>query len=479
MRSVPPKGAAKGKPTGSLRMRMLVSATLVLIIFLGVMGLVLDNAFRSSAEQAVAERLLAHVHMLIAVSEETTDDRGSISLTLPAQLPEPQFNNPGTGLIGLIFDGPGEEIWRSASALEFTVGAREKRQLSKEGATGVLLFDRLPDSADSAAMFCLSYRILWQGESGRSAEFTYVVLQDLVPYGNEVASFRNNLWGWLIAGVVVLIAVQAGIMSWGLRPITNLETDIRAIEAGEQNYLEGNYPGEIEGVTRNLNLLLEAERRQREHYRTTLADLAHSLKTPLAILKAWAARPGSSVEEISHVMDEQLDRMNELVSYQLERAVIHTHSLVRQRTPVTPLLDKLVKTLKQVYRHRNVTIATRSAPASFAGDERDLTELLGNLLDNACKYGRSRVSVEVTGDDDSLHIRVGDDGPGISPEDRELVLQRGIRLDSRQSGQGIGLAVVAELVDRYQGEITIGTSGLGGAEVCVGFGAPQPMLTGV
>ncbi len=455
---------------GSLRARMLISATLVLIIFLGIMGLVLDNAFRQSAEQSVSERLLIHIYMLIAVTDEDPL-ADQVSLYLPDELPEPQFNSLGTGLNGVVFDATGQEIWRSASALELQLSDVEKNLLMREAQTGVIDFDRLARADARQEMFYLSYRVLWQGAEGEQSEFAYVVLQDLGPFRNEVSSFRNNLWTWLVAGIVVLVAVQAAIMSWGLSPIGALERDLGAIEEGERDYLEGEYPREIAGVTKNLNLLLEGERRQRERYRTTLADLAHSLKTPLAILKAQAAKPDGSVDELTDALDEQIGRMNEIVSYQLERAVVHTHSLVKHDTDVAPVLEKLVKALQQVYRHKDLEIGTAIADASFAGDERDLMEMLGNLLDNACKYGDGVVDVSVQQDDSGLMITVEDNGPGIAEDSRELVLQRGTRLDSMEAGQGIGLAVVAEIVDRYQGKIDIESASLGGTRISLQFPA--------
>ena len=484
----------------SLRARMLVSASLVLVIFLGVMGLVLDNAYRQSAEESLSGRLLAHTYMLIAVSDESADP-DAMTLTLPVELPEPQFNSIDTGLLGLVFDSQGQELWRSVSARNLSLTEYELRQLQREQAIGALVFDQLPAREDNPALFYLSYHILWQGLDARAGQFTYIVLQDPAPLQDEVASFRNNLWGWLVAGVVVLVALQAGIMSWGLKPIRSLERDIQAIEAGDRDYLEGSYPREIEGVTRNLNLLLEAERRQQETYRTTLADLAHSLKTPLAILKALSAKiesakietpkdaeqgfgvdsaappsgtlPAASARKIAQTLDEQTDRMNEIVSWQLERAVLPTLSLVKQRVPVAPLLSRLVSALGQV--HPDVHLATDAEPVIFAGDERDLMEMLGNLLDNACKYGQGEVRVEVRDESPSLVIQVEDNGPGIPSAERQQVLKRGIRLDNQEDqqnqGQGIGLAVVAELVARYQGQIEIDDSCLGGARVMLRFAA--------
>lgn len=445
---------------------MLLSASLVLVVFLGVMGLVLDNAFRQSAEQAVSERLLLHIYALISASDlDQASDTSS--LFLPPELQEPHFNTPGSGLFGLVFDADGEEIWNSVSALDLTLSDDEKNRLMSVTEPGVVQFDEFLRSPDGEPLFFLSYRAVWQ-DGDDQADYVYAVLENFDPYRKEVATFRNSLWGWLVAGVIVLVGLQTAIMSWGLLPIGGLEKDLEAIEAGEQDYLEGQYPKEIEGVTRNLNLLLEGERRQRERYRTTLADLAHSLKTPLAILKAEASNPDHSAT-ITHSLDEQVNRMNEIVSYQLERALINSSTLVKQSVEVAPLIDKLIKTLEQVYRQKNIRIETLVEKVSFPGDERDFLELLGNLLDNACKYGRGKVRLFAGKAEGSLVFRVEDDGPGIEENHRDRVLERGTRLDSRETGQGIGLAVVTEIVDRYGGNVAIESSEFGGARITVSF----------
>ncbi|MBT4491634.1 MAG: GHKL domain-containing protein, partial [Gammaproteobacteria bacterium] len=321
---------------------------------------------------------------------------------------------------------------------------------------------------DHEPLFSLSYRIIWRGQTGE-AGYQYVVLQDLEPYRNEVRAFRNNLWGWLIAGVIVLVGVQAAIMYWGLQPVTGLESDLKAIENGSQDYLEGEYPSEIAGVTRSLNMLLADERRQREKYRTTLADLAHSLKTPLSILKNEASRPGLDTQT-ARALDEQVDRMNEIVSYQLEKAVASSSLLYGASVEIIPLVERTVSALGRVYRDKSIEIQSNAEAVVFFGDERDLYELLGNLLDNACKYGRHQVRLSVTGGDRKLTIVVEDDGPGIDVSDRDRVLERGLRLDSMESGQGIGLAVVSEIVGRYGGQVKVEESVLGGARISVYLG---------
>lgn len=450
-------------PRGSLRVRMLLSATLVLAIFLGVVGLVLDNAFRQSAQQGVWDRLQPHIYGLISVTQELRDE-DEFSLDLPKELLEPQFNNLGTGHFSVLFDEHGNEIWRSISAIDLILGASATAQLMATSEPGVMTFGQLEPIKRHGPLFFVTYMVIWQTDMGQK-RFVYAVLEDFVPYRNEVASFRGSLWGWLLAGVFLLVGVQAAIMYWGLLPITGLERDLKAIEGGERAYLEGQYPTEISGVTRSLNILLEAEREHRERYRTTLADLAHSLKTPLAILKAEAQKPSTKMKEI----DEQVDRMNEIVSYQLERAVSRSSTLVKQRVPVAPVAEKLKAALLRVYSDKHIDMSITAAGAVFPGDERDLMEVLGNLLDNACKYGDGKVRLRANQNDESLKVVVEDNGPGIDVDDRHRVLQRGMRLDSRESGQGIGLAVVTEIVSRFSGQIEIDISEFGGAKITLLF----------
>jgi len=435
------------------------------MVFLGVLGGVVDNAFRQSAGQAVSERLQLHSYALIAASVED-DQGGAVDLYLPTELQEPDFNTMGSGLFGFVFTRGGNEVWRSGSALDLDLGDAEKAVLLAQDTAGVVTFSELPAAAGRGPLFYLTYPVIWESALG-DARFFYVVLQDFTFYGNEVATFRESLWGWLIAAVVVLVVLQAAIMYWGLLPIAGLEHDLKAIEEGRQEYLVGQYPTEINGVTRSLNLLLSEERAQRERYRTTLADLAHSLKTPLAILKAEAEKPDQTVKQVAAAMDQQVTRMTDIVSYQLERAVSSSSKLFRNLTPVGPVIDKLVTTIKKVYQEKNIDFLKQVSPADFPGDERDLMELLGNLLDNACKYGAGRVKIIAVVVKDSVQLTVEDNGPGIPASDRARVLERGLRLDSREAGQGIGLAIVAEIVDRYNGQIVIRDSDLGGARVIV------------
>lgn len=454
----------------SLRSRLLITATLVLFIFLSLMGLVLDRAFKGSAEQAVAERLLIQIYGLLSVT-----DLGDSTLILPDTLQEPRFNHPGSGLYGLLFDAEGHEIWQSPSAIDLTFDASEQLEMHRQLQPGTEKFGRI-SSTRNEQYFFTSYRVLWQVSSELQTPYTFVVVETMLPYRNQLKKFRNNLWGWLVGMMLILILLQAVVMNWGLAPLKKVAADLKSIEDGEQETLGGDYPAEIDGVTRNLNLLLATERQQREKYRTTLADLAHSLKTPLAILGGLSRdiAVGTGVSEkapaqIKNEIDEQIARMDQIVAYQLERAVVRSSAILKNAITVKPVVLRLVAAMKKVYADKQVDITVTAGEETFFGDERDLMELLGNLIDNGCKYGNGHVRVSVDNDAavQKLRFNIEDDGPGIPLAKRQGVLSRGMRLDSQEAGQGIGLAVVVEIVARYNGKIDIGESNLGGASVTV------------
>ncbi len=446
----------------SLRNRILWSAAIVLFVFLGVTGLVLDQAFQRTAEQSVEEKLRIQIYGLLSVTEV---DLGEI--LLPEALQEPRFNNLGSGLFALVRNGAGEELWRSPSAITLEFSEAQLVNQYDDLLPGEDRFSRMtnPD------VFYLAYKVLWVGTGEESLEYVFVVMESVEGYQSELASFRNNLWGWLVLVGVALILVQALVMNWGLKPLEALAPDLEAIESGRQEGLTAAYPEELTGVTKNLNILISSERTQREKYRTTMADLAHSIKTPLAILKSSASQLAASpdaVAEVQETIDAQVDRMDEIVGYQLERAMSDASSLIKRAIEIEPVVSKLQAAMRKVYPNTAINVEMESA--TFFGDERDLMEMLGNLLDNACKYSRGSVSIDVRSlADAGIEITIEDDGPGIPIERREQVLERGTRMDSRAPGQGIGLAVVIEIVARYDGTITIGDSELGGALIRLSF----------
>lgn len=387
-------------------------------------------------------------------------------------LREPRFSQLNSGLYGFISSPAYGPLWRSDSALTFSIP--DEDYLLRRVAVGETRFDRLV-AEDGELFFALSYGILW--EDGIS-EFTFSVIENAAPYYSEISNFRTSLWYWLGGVALLLLIMQFLLLRWGLLPLHRIASDLKKIESGQTDKLVGDYPRELRGVTDNLNLLIETERKQQSRYRTTLADLAHSLKTPLAVIggllpqraaEATAAPANPSREQLDAV-NEQLERMNQIVSYQLQRAVkTRESSALAKRVDAGAAARKVLDALRKVYRDKDMRVEAELAEdVQFLGDERDLLEVLGNVFDNAFKYGRSRVRIELAGAGSltrGICIIVEDDGGGIPPEKQNFVLQRGARADTLVQGQGIGLAVVTDIVDSYGGEIRVEDSELGGARI--------------
>ncbi|GGO77961.1 two-component sensor histidine kinase [Marinobacterium nitratireducens] len=447
----------------SLRARLLVfSCSLLPVVFFSA-WFALQNAFLHSLETAEREQLKLQVYLLLGAAE-FQDGR----LSIPQALREPRFGQLESGLYGVIQSQSGALQWRSESSMLLPAGlllALDDTPL----APGDVLFAHLPEHG----LYLYQYPVVWEG-GGREYHYLINVLETDAPLLTELRAYRNQLVGWLSLLFLLALLVQYVILRWSLKPLDGLARDIKRIESGEADSLGGSYPLEVQPVTANLNLLLDSERRQRERYRNTLGDLAHSLKTPLAVIRG-SAEEELPLQEYRCVVDEQVQRMDQIVQYQLARAVKSQGRAISSGVDIGPVLQRITGALMKVYRDKGIEIEVVHPPGlRFAGDERDLMELLGNLLENACKYGRQQVRVMAQRDDADLRIDIEDDGPGVSPQRRDTILQRGARLDTSAPGQGIGLAVAVDILSSYDGELSIDSSVLGGARFRLLLPAMRP-----
>jgi two-component system sensor histidine kinase PhoQ len=245
------------------------------------------------------------------------------------------------------------------------------------------------------------------------------------------------------------------------------------MQSGETQNIAGEHPHELQEVVDNLNQVLAREKALRQRYRNSLSDLAHSLKTPLAVLQSKVSANDGELQEI---LNEQVARMSQVVTYQLQRAVSAQQQGMYTHNDVDQILQRLQRALQKVYRDKHVHCDIRVVLGTvFVGDEQDLLEVLGNLLDNAFKYCRQHIVIDARCAQQSLIIRIGDDGAGIPEESRDLILQRGQRLDTQHPGQGIGLAVAVDIINSYGGKLTINDSTLGGAEFCLQLPLSNPL----
>ena len=441
----------------SINSRLLVSAVAVLAAFLGLTGLALDKAFRESALQAVRERLQVQIYLLLGAAE--TDAGGR--LNLPDALPEARFSSPASGLFAELTTAEGQLIWQSSSSLSRDIPYPPVVNAGESVFTEVSL-------AGGDSLFAMSFGVIWVDDASRESHYVFRVSESTEGFQQQVKRFRRSLWIWFSAAAVVLLVLQALILRWGLAPLRRVVIELREVERGDKEGLSENYPREIRGLSANLNAFIRYGQTQLERYRNALDDLAHSLKTPLAVLRS-ANESDRSGAGLRQTLSEQVARMQQVIDYQLRRAAASGRSPLVTPVSVHSAAEKLTAALEKVYAAKGLryTVAVESG-TMFYGDEGDLTEILGNLIDNASKWARQRVQVSATQmrEGSGLCLTIEDDGPGIPESEAEALLRRGGRSVSPQAGQGIGLAVVREIVEElYNGRLTLTKSSLGG--VCV------------
>jgi two-component system sensor histidine kinase PhoQ len=439
----------------SLSRRLLVTVSVPLALFFGVMMVVLDNGFREVIDRSLQQLLDSQMVALIAAAEPQPDGKYA---------PEPsdlaaRLRTPRSGLYAQIVTHK-KAIWRSPS----TAGA--PIDFGPALAPGVRQFSFTNDGRERIEIE--SRGIEFEDRTGH-VELTFSVAAGLTPYEQQLWSSRRKLFGWFIGLMLVLLVALAALLRWVLSPLRRMEREIHEVEEGRSEALGGGYPRELSGVATNLNSLLMGERKRVSRYRDTLGNLAHSLKTPLAVMRAALASNNSVSGE---VLNPEIDRMSAIIEHQLMRAAASGGALLGQApVDVAPILAELRVALLKVYARKDLSIELAIAPnCQFVGDRGDLTELLGNVLDNGCKWCKSVVRVTASVDGsfatrERLSIIVEDDGPGISAEDRIRIGQRGVRTDETVPGHGIGLAMVQDSVEMYGGALTIGKSeSLGGAK---------------
>lgn len=444
----------------SLRARLLAATGIVLVAFVAFTGFALERAVRERAELAQRDKLQGLSYALLGSAEITNDGKFHLSTR---SLPEATLGRPGSGLYAMVVSSKNKILWRSPSLLG-------RIPLTQQPAVGETRYANVPNPGGDSLQ-TLAFGIRWVVDSGKSYRYTLVVAEDSAPFYAQLQRFRGVLWAWLSLAALILLALQLLILRWGLAPLRRLTRALGGIESGEKPRIEGNYPAEIRPLVFNLNAMLASEHQRLKRYRNALGDLAHSLKTPIAVLRGLAGNKNLPSEQ-ARQLQEQVGRVNEIVDYQLQRAAAAGKRTLAPPVALRPIVEKLVNALAKVYYDANINFEVAVPKTlSVAVDEGDLTEILGNLLDNACKYGQGQVRIAARKRKQEVEAWVDDNGPGFPPATRENVLQRGVRADTRREGQGIGLAVTAEIVQAYAGHITLGAGPSGGGRVQIRFPA--------
>jgi len=448
----------------SLATRQLLAASLGLIAFLALIGYALDRAFVDTAESNLRQRLESFT--LAYAADTDFDVAGGI---IPPDIPpDPRFDRPGSGLYAQIVlrDAPS---WTSMSGQGPSLPDSSMLTPGETSFEGPIPITQIND--EPSMVYRYGKGFVWP-ERSTAAEFPYTiyVMEDTRQLQAQITVFRRALWGYLSIGGAVLLLLQLVVLRWSLWPLRRVIAELKRVQRGTAMRMTERHPRELEPLTDSINAFIESERENLDRQRNTLADLAHSLKTPLAVLRT-RLDAGAPAGELREEVDIQLRRMNSLVSYQLARAASSGHTLFAAPIEIESHAEQIVRGLEKIYSSKGVVCEFDIEPqARFHGEPGDLQELLGNLLENAFKWATKRVLLTAhrgpatTNRRPGLLLAVDDDGPGIPPERVAQLLQRGVRGDERVQGHGIGLAIVQDIVHGYRGELEVTASPeLGGA----------------
>ncbi len=438
----------------SLNKRILLSATLVLLIFIVGIAVTLDRAFYDSARLGVEDRMLARLLMLMGDAE--VDETGI--LYMPTNILDTEFSRPDSATYGYIVDHTKTIAWKSTSALNKTIPSP---YLLEKGSKQ---FDQI--TINQETFFAYSFGVAWATESG-SYPLTFNVITDTELFDAQIERYREDLWGWLSIMALLLLITQMLVLRWGLQPLRQVSTELFAIESGQQDNVKGIYPSELKLLTDSINSLINHERKQQKRYRNGLADLAHSLKTPLAVLQGAAITKENERVKLKTI-HEQIERMDNIIQYQLRRAATAGSSPGMRLIRLRPITDRIVSAVEKAYhdKHPNIVIQVNE-DINLRIDEGDLMELLGNLVDNAFKWCRHVIIISAKNEADQIMMQISDDGPGIQQNEISRILERGVRADQSTPGHGIGLAIVRDIIQVYGGELLIDQNNPHGARITI------------
>ena len=460
-------------PFTSIAARLFFASVFILPLFLGFTGVFLDRVFQSTLIGAEKARLRSHIYLLFSaaeLNERPLKKADKNKLQMPPALIDSEFERINSGLYAYIFDEKKELIWSSNSAALQTPpnydSVAAKFKVGEISDTNIVL--------NGERSFVAHYDVLWEDSKKKEHPFRFVVVHDSEDFVEQKRHYRNQLLQWLSAVGILLLLAQTTVVRWGLQPLRKLAIALNAMHSGESRDIEGDHPYELEEVVVSLNQVLAREQGLRQRYRNSLSDLAHSLKTPLAVLQSRLNHESPDTE-LQSLVQEQTQRMNQVVTYQLQRAVASQQQGSTSRVALAPVVQRLVNALQKVYAQKSIQCTLQlDEHIQFAGDEQDLMEFAGNIIENAFKYGHKRVSISTYVKQDTVFNKTGapryfilsvaDDGPGIPADERERISERGHRLDTSIPGQGIGLAVAADIIGSYDGKISIQTSQWNGAE---------------
>lgn len=413
---------------------------------------------------------MLQVRLLLAELEVEPDE--SIMLT---EIQEPRLKSAESDLKAYIYkQGDEQPLWSSPSAA-LVDGLRESESykqhytaLVRQSSLGTAVFKKLGSG------FALAYTVVFETEevtasgaanaSQRSSPYTLLVLDNGAEFSRQIAIFQRTLMLGLGLGILVFLCIQFFVLRWIFRPLGTLEAELEDIERGATERFSSRYPGELLPLTERLNLFFETERVQRKRYKNTLSDLAHSIKTPLAVIRSL---PALEQTEDGRAVLGQVARMEQIVGHQLRRSVLPAEQSSAHQTDVVVVINRVLDSLHKIYSEKSIDLSINLPDELWIRmPEDDLFEVMGNLLDNAFKYCQSAVEVFVEDSGDSFasqpdkgfacaQITIANDGQSVKAVDIERIVERGVRFDEMADGHGLGLSVARSIVIAYGGSLDV------------------------
>lgn len=448
----------------SISTRLLLGSAVVLAIFVLLTGLSISYSVKQRAETALFDRLQGLVYGILGATEIQNQQSPIVN---DLALPDERLNQPSSGLYAEVIGNGGIQLWESKSTTKSLPPVTYSP-------IGEWIFNRI-DQENDHDVHRMQMTTVWELDSGEEISFIVHAVADADLMSGQLKRFDRALWLSLLGSAIGLLLLQLFILHRSLLPLRNIGDELDEIEQGTREHLDEDVASELKPLASSINLLLQSEKNRHQQYRHLINDLAHSLKTPLSVLKNLG-NDSNGAPETHKVILEQSGQMQSTVDRYLQRAA--TRSAQQLSKPISPVqtIQKLCNSLAKIYHSPTPNFLVEvDEQFKVRLAEMDLMEVFGNVIDNACKFGAHNISVR--SDSQTQQIIIDDDGPGFPEESRSSLTNRGIRADSKVEGQGVGLAATEQLMQSYGGSIRLDSSPEGGARVILSFSRSSDQIS--
>jgi len=440
----------------SLRFRIAVTSILAILITLFIANRVITDLFTQYATKQFELNIKTQFNQLASLVSINPRSK-QLQLTSPAG--EPRWVTPLSGLYWQINVSDGT-VLRSRSLWDQTLAIRSPKNQSDQP-----LFYEITGVGQHPL---LTYSKTVSLEDGQSNPFTLTVAADRSTLDTEITLFASEIRRYLFILALALLMILIMQITFGLRPLSGLKTAMIRLKSGKSSTIEGDYPAEFNILVKDFNTVLEQNQQIIARARAQVGNLAHAIKTPLAVIQNALHDNNLSKEAFRELVLQQTQSAKEQVDWSLAKAKsIALNRIVTTRTPVLETIQSVVRVMDKLHSDKSLQIKiTCNEPAPiFNGEGHDLQEMIGNVLDNACKWAKSIVNIRISKKENFVEICIEDDGVGLDPSKYDSALKRGIKLDEITPGSGLGLSIVSELAELYGGKVSLNQSPIGGLSI--------------